>query len=239
LVEIPNFRSNNHCCGRVDSAQLMLLLSAICSYQVVTTEFLELDCSTASMRMTDASPCSRLCTLFFLVIVIFSAKSTVKGLSSERRKCIYESLLIGSNANEKLLASLFSPLLTNVFFRSAFESQPLIVQNRNPGFYSKLIDLNVIGQYLESQDHKIRSPNQHADESRSSAKIDRRARKHGVDWKLVKRVWRNGDWWCSSPNISVIPLHVVRDSFQMKGYSIVINKMQEFHYPLKVGQSLG
>jgi hypothetical protein len=192
---------------------------------------------TALMRLKDPSHCSRLCTLFFLVLVIFSLKSTVKGVS-ERRKCTYESLLIGNDTNKKLLVNLFSPLLTSVFFRSAFESQPLIVQNRNPGFYSKLIDLNVIGQYLESQDIQVRSPDQHADKSRSSAKIYGRARKHGVDWKLVKRVWRNGDWWCSSPNIDVIPLNVVRDSFQRKGYSIVINKMQEFHYPLKVGQSL-
>jgi hypothetical protein len=206
-------------------------------FQVVGTEFLEGEHFTTLMRMTEASRCSRLCTLFFLVIVIFSSKSTVKGVS-ERKKCSYESLLIENGADQKLLGNLFSPLLTDSFFRSAFESQPLIVQNRNPGFYSKLIDLNVIGQYLESQDIQVRSPDQHADKSRSSAKIDGRARKHGVDWKLVKRVWRNGDWWCSSPKIDMIPLNVVRDSFQSKGYSIVINKMQEFHYPLKVGQSL-
>ena len=201
-------------------------------------EIFGVESSRALKRMTEASRCRRRSIPFFLAIVIFFAKSSVKGVS-ERRKCTYESLLIENTAHEKLLANLFSPLLTDVFFRSAFESQPLIVQNRNPGFYSRLIDLNVIGQYLESQDLQVKGPDQHAHESRSYAKADGRARKHGDDWKLVKRVFRNGDWWCSSPNISEIPLNVVRDSFQRKGYSIVINKMQEFHYPLKVGQSLG
>lgn len=189
------------------------------------------------MHMTVALICSCQNSLFVLFFVIFYAKSSVKGVS-ERKKCTYESLLIGNAASEKLLANLFSPLVADVFFREAFESQPLLVQNRNPGFYSSLVDLNVIGQYLESQDFEGRRLHQQTDESRSSAKIDGHARKHGVDWKLLKRVWRNGDWWCSSPNISVIPLNIVRDSFQRKGYSIVINKMQEFHYPLKVGQLL-
>ena len=197
--------------------------------------------------MIEVSRSSRLICLIFLVLEIFLVKSSVKSVN-ERRKCTYRSLLIENSENEQLLANLFYPLQIDNFFRSVFELQPTIVQNRNPAFYSKLIDLNVIGQYLESQDLEFdgtfetarqESPEQHAGEGKSAIKVaTARTRKHGVDWKLVKRVWRNGDWWCSSPNVDVIPLHVVRASFQSKGYSIVINKMQEFHHPLKVGQSL-
>lgn len=146
----------------------------------------------------------------------------------DRKACTVENLLPVDNGDLKLLSNLLSPLAPRIFFTDAFESQPILVRNRSPGFYGGLIDLNVIGDYLKSQDPDALI-------SKDNGLYSGEKIKHGHDWKLVKRVWRNGEWWSSSPNISMIPIEVVFASFQRKGYSIVINKMQNFHPPLKKG----
>lgn len=154
---------------------------------------------------------------------------------TNRKACTFDGLLEVKNEPVQFMASMLSPLLMETFFTTYFEEKPIKISQRPQGFYEGLIDLNTIGDFLKSKqiDQSLQDIDKASTNSNFKYKI-----KHGGDsnFKLVKRVWRNGDWWTSTPNISAIPLEVVYASFERKGYSIVIDKIQEFHPPLKLGK---
>jgi hypothetical protein len=132
---------------------------------------------------------------------------------------------------EQFMISMLSPLPVEYFFENYFEKSPIAIRQRPHGFYEGLLNLNTIGDFLKSR--------QIDDKDEATMRsVFKNNIKHGGDWKLVKRVWKNGHWWTTSPNLTTMPLEVVYASFERKGYSIVIDKIQEFHPPLKMGKFL-
>ena len=56
---------------------------------------------------------------------------------------------------------------------------------------------------------------------------------HGDGWRLVKRAFRDGDWWSSAPRTGPIHLGLAVDLFRKRGYSFVFDRAQEWHPPFK------
>ena len=56
---------------------------------------------------------------------------------------------------------------------------------------------------------------------------------HGDGWKLVKRVFRDGGWWSSAPRTGPIHVGLAIDMFRKRGYTFVIDRIQEIHVPFK------
>ena len=141
----------------------------------------------------------------------------------------------------RMMADMISPLDVDSFFGNGYEQQSTAILNRPQGYYSSLIDLGVIIDYLRLQGQSHGTSNlsgsQHlAKKISGMASLEDNKIEHGGNWKLIKRVWKNGDWWSSSPNMSTIPFEVVVASFQRHGYSILVNKIQNFHSPVKKGE---
>jgi hypothetical protein len=150
---------------------------------------------------------------------------------NSRESCTSEGLLEVKSEAEQFMTSMLSPLPVEYFFTNYFEKSPIAIRQRPHGFYEGLLNLNTIGDFLISR--------QIDDKDEATMKsVFKNNIKHGGDWKLVKRVWKNGDWWTTSPNVTTMPLEVIYANFESKGYSIVIDKIQEFHPPLKMGKFL-
>ena len=161
---------------------------------------------------------------------------------SSRHHCTFEHLLSTENDVLNIISNMISPLQVETFFGKHFEVQSTAVLSRPQDFYSRLINIGVVPDYLRSQGKLSRHTSEGSDphikdNSRTpSSSLEGTEIHHGGDWKLVKRVWKDGSWWSSTPNISMIPFEVVFASFQRHGYSIVIDKMQNFHAPLRIGE---
>jgi hypothetical protein len=148
-----------------------------------------------------------------------------------RKSCTIEDLLEVKSEAEQFMTSMLSPIPVEDFFTNYFEKRPIAIRQRPPGYYEGLLDLNTIGDFLKSREIDVK------DEGTMNSVFKNKI-KHGGNWKLVKRVLKNGDWWTTSPNLTTLPLEVVYAYFEQKGYSIVIDKIQEFHPPLKMGKYL-
>lgn len=170
----------------------------------------------------------RLLSLPIFILYDIAILSYANNEYSNRRQACTDDWLLKTDDNALLfLASLLSPLSSDTFFTKYHEKIPGIIQNRRAGYYNQLIDLNVIADYLLSK----RQPVDHTQTTNTSSPMIQHG--VGVGWRLVKRVLRDKEWWSSSPNQSVIPLSTVYSSFEHHGYSIVIDKIQEFHPPLQ------
>lgn len=156
-----------------------------------------------------------------------------------REQCTSKNLLVEEKKYSQLLSNFLHPLESSRFLNDSETSRPIIIEGRSRGFYGGLMNLNVIGDYLMSQS-VVQQSAQIDSGTKGSYRDERRIAddaiiKHGTDWKLVKRVFRSGKWWSSTLNASEVHLHMVYASFEKKGYSIVIDKMQNCHPPLMIG----
>lgn len=149
-----------------------------------------------------------------------------------REQCTSKNLLVEEKKYLQLLSNFLHPLDSSRFLTDSERSRPTIIDGRSPGFYGGLMNLNVIGDYLMSQ--SVVQQSAHID-SGTKGSSDDGIIKHGTDWKLVKRIFKSGKWWSSTLNASEVHLQTVYASFEKKGYSIVIDKMQNFHPPLMIG----
>lgn len=175
-----------------------------------------------------------LSALWSLFLLSLSAYALVK------KQCTADNLLAEDEKYSRLLSNFLHPLESNRLLSDTQASLPTIIDGRSPGFYGGLINLNIIGDYLMSQSVVEQSLAHSDDRARSSFNRERRIAgegiiKHGTDWKLVKRIWKNGKWWSSTLNASEIHIQMVYASFERKGYSIVIDRMQNYHPPLMIG----
>ena len=181
------------------------------------------------------------CSFIYFSVAFSHQLKSSSAANLETELCTAKYLMPTDDNAIKTMADMISPLGADSFFANGYEQQSTAILNRPPGYYSSLIHLGVIIDYLRAQGrpHKTSklSGSQRLAETRSGiASLEDSKIEHGGDWKLIKRVWRNGDWWSSSPNMSTIPFEVVIASFQRHGYSILINKIQNFHSPIKKGE---
>ena len=185
-------------------------------------------------------PPKKLVSLAHLVAYWSLFLSSLSAYASIRKQCTAENLLAEDKKYLQLLSNFLYPQESSRLLSDTQMSRPTILDGRSPGFYGGLLNLNVIGDYLISQS-VFEQSSEHVDgrekgsQKREMKTTDHGTIKHGTDWKLVKRIWKDGKWWSSTPNANEIHLNTVYASFERKGYSIVIDKMQIYHPPLMIG----
>ena len=178
------------------------------------------------------------CFLIYFFVGFYCQWRLSYAATLETELCTARHLMMSEEDSIRMMSDMISPMSVDSFFSNVFEKQSTAILDRPPVYYSSLMSLDIVLEYLQRQGQlpnllgsdKIKEP------KAGILNFEDNKIQHGGDWKLVRRVWRNGDWWSSSPNVSVIPFEVVLASFQRHGYSIVINKIQDFYPPLKKGE---
>eukprot|EP01041_Mallomonas_annulata_P001108 gene1108-2154_t len=125
-------------------------------------------------------------------------------------KCIRDKAFIPSSKSMDFFAGLTSPLPFEKFIVDFFEKQPIVLRRRKPTYYGGLLQVDDIDKIL------LRSTLSH---NNSVALV------YGKDYKLVRRVQRDGQWWSGVYPESNMTLDNTRAAFA-KGFSLVINEVQ-------------
>lgn len=153
-----------------------------------------------------------------VILLAFTATAAISSHSCTK------DLLPSTTGDDDPLAGIpFASLLEeeSSFWNTTFGRRPALVQKGMHDFMS-LISLTDIFAYLRDQQQKMVG-----DETRPGFVH------HGKDWRLVKRAFRDGEWWSASPKTGPIHIGIVLDMFTKKGFTFVMDRAQEFHPPLK------
>ena len=132
--------------------------------------------------------------------------------------CPLDLLLPQQTLFEIPFETLFSD--SSTFWNTTFGTKPALIQKVVP--VDDLFTLENVFTYLNDQ--QIVG----VDNNQSDGFVS-----HGKGWKLVKRAYRDGEWWSSSPRDGPIHMSIIDQLFRNKGYTFVIDRAQEYHPPLK------
>jgi bifunctional lysine-specific demethylase and histidyl-hydroxylase NO66 len=107
------------------------------------------------------------------------------------------------------------PISLNEFFKEYFQRKPMVALRPSfPQYYGPLVDLGDVHYAIENG-YKFTQPELSA--------------KYGEDWKLAKRILKNGTWWTGvfeNPNPATVLTADIAFYAVSQGYTLIFNRAQ-------------
>ena len=145
--------------------------------------------------------------LFLLKVYYFKVSSATEP------SCLKEFAFVPSELAMRFIGGLTSPFVQfEEFLVDYFEKQPMVLRRRKTEFYSSMLDIGKVDDIIT----KGRHPNN------ISLPII-----YGVDWKLIRRMARDGEWWSGMPPKTNFLIEEAHHAFR-RGFTILINKVGNF-----------
>lgn len=152
------------------------------------------------------------CVLLLLYVRSSYGDISFSGLSGEIPMCVAEEALPVLASSVESANRLIYPKTIENLLEEHFEKQPFVVRRRSPKFYDSLIGLGDVLAVIE--------------EGRSESDPSRRI-EYGTEWKLIRRVMRDGKWWTGLlPGGENITAQIAQAAFYRHGFSLVVNTVQ-------------
>eukprot|EP00602_Paraphysomonas_sp_CaronLab_P008666 CAMPEP_0185036184 /NCGR_PEP_ID=MMETSP1103-20130426/28759_1 /TAXON_ID=36769 /ORGANISM="Paraphysomonas bandaiensis, Strain Caron Lab Isolate" /LENGTH=672 /DNA_ID=CAMNT_0027573617 /DNA_START=42 /DNA_END=2060 /DNA_ORIENTATION=+ len=152
--------------------------------------------------------------------------------SSPTLSCIDHHVLTPSNQSLQFLESILSPIPIHDFITNYLNNKPVTAKRPNlPYYYGPLLSFDDVEVAIE-KGHKSSSPNERI--------------QYNIDWKLAKRVKRDGEWWTgvfANPD-NRLSLASALQAVNKHGYTIIMNRAQStlpnvFQAALRLEEALG
>jgi hypothetical protein len=144
-----------------------------------------------------------ICFNFFLLIPA--------QVSAEIPACIAEQALPVRASSLEAANRLIHPQTIDGLLREYFEKQPIVIRRRNAKFYSSLMTLADVLSIIEH--------------GRSDSDPEKPIQ-YGSEWKLIRRVMRDGKWWTGQLPGGNVTARIAQTAFYRHGFSLVINSVQ-------------